>query len=136
MNRRVKVTPIEKADSIITDMYYSFSKVKIDCDKNGEVTNNMINYTLTISSEDAHLKAYQSEKIRSASIEFWIIKNSKKHRRFVTNIPLSFIKENEQIVQAHFQVNLPPGKYQARFALPSALIYPSLNSSTIQLRVH
>lgn len=94
------------------------------------------NYALTVFSEDAHLKAYQLPNIRSAKIELWILKNGKKYRRFPTNIILSNITEKEQIIYATFPVKLAPGEYIARFGLPSALIYPSLNSRTIRLRVY
>lgn len=109
MNNGIAVTPIEEADSIITGFYYSFSKVIIDCDKKAEVTNNMLdNFVLKITSPDAHLKAFQSDKIRSDTIEFWIIKNDKKFGRFKTNITLSSITKNEQIFHASFPIKLPP----------------------------
>lgn len=130
-------TPRGMAGMIQTDSFFSFSKVRILPGKQLLATKGYVrNYTLDITSEEQHLKAFQTEKLRYKTVDMFVMNENKMIIRLSTNIRLSVIRKIKQTFTTSFNINLPPDEYSARFAMPSLLeTEPSLNSRTVKLVV-
>jgi hypothetical protein len=91
---------------------------------------------MNISSNDHHLQAFQSERFATKNVEIAVRDGDEIKARVSTNIPLSSIKQKEQTFQTSFRIDLPKGKYSARYVLPTSLESDfSLNSRTINFTV-
>lgn len=130
-------TPRGEAGLIRADSFFSFTKIRMLTDRQLlAVDGNITNCTLQIASEEQHLKAFQTARLRDKSIELFVMTEDNIIARVPIDIRLSTIREKEQTFKISINIDLPAGKYLARFAMPSWLDNePSLNSRTVKLLV-
>ena len=131
------LTPEGKFISFVIDSFYSFSKVKISTPRKTEIKEGKLyGFPLSFSVEEHHLKAFQQGHIKDRKVEFHIFKENEFISSYPTNISVSSITKKVETKMAAVQVNLPPGTYQGKFAMPSRLeMDPSLNSPILVVEV-
>ena len=130
------LTPCSANCMLVADSFFSFSNVQITGVKQLVATGGTVQHTLHFWVEARSLAAFQSESARNQTVQLWVMKGDETIGRFSTNIKLSAVISKEQTVRTDYSIDLPKGKYTARYAMPSALTYdPTLNSTTMQLEV-
>jgi hypothetical protein len=121
--------------SFVLDSFYAFSKVKIRAPKNLNVVNGRVtNFPLQFFLEENHVKAFQETRLKDQQVLLHVYIDKQFIGSFNTQISLGDLNQPEKVIVADFPLELAPGKYQGKFAIPSRLPDdPSLNSAVIQI---
>jgi hypothetical protein len=131
-------------DSIVTpkgiylgrtiDHYFSFSRIRIIPQARLVCANGVINTSLKVFTDEGML---QHIRAPYDSLSIWLtVYKDTIIRQIPTNLTLGMIKQSKEVLPAKFNVDLPPGKYIARFSITSCIDnWPTMNSSVIRLRV-
>jgi hypothetical protein len=117
------------------ERYFSFSRIRIIPQSKLKVRNGAVNVRLKIISDDGML---QSIKASHDTLHIWLTVYYKDSviKNFPTNLNLGMIKNNTELLQANFPVNLPVGRYSGRFSITSCIEdWPTMNSTVLRLKV-
>jgi hypothetical protein len=131
------VTPKGLQGGMTIPHYISFSKTNIRPEKRVSVINGTAHrIKLSIVANQLPVNSSGLNFLNRAELQLWIDRNKLPSKIINTGIPLNQLLSGEDHFITSFQVDLPDGKYQARFAIPSAVPeMPTVNSAFIQLRL-
>lgn len=114
--------------------YFSFSRIRIIPKDALVASDGVVNTTLKVFSDEGMLRNIRSP-YDSAGIWLTVYIDT-TIRRFPTNLTLGMIRNPKDELPATFKVDLPAGKYIARFGITSCIDnWPTMNSSVMRLRV-
>jgi hypothetical protein len=121
--------------SFVLDSFYSFSKVKIRTAKQVTISDGTIaELPLQFFVQGNHLQAFREHRFKDLQVLLHVYIDKQFIGSFDTGVRLGWIDQHKKLIKARFAVNIPPGKYQGKLAIPSALGNdPSLNSAIIAI---
>jgi hypothetical protein len=129
------MTPKGAVESFALDSFFSFSKVKIRSVKKVAIRDGMITkMPLHFFLQDNHLRVFRQKRFAALEVLLHVYIDKQFIGSFTTKVKLGDIDSKEKIIEATFPVSVPPGKYQGRLAIPSAVDKdPTLNSAVIEV---
>lgn len=117
------------------DKYFSFSRIRIVPITKIEVFDGMAEVALKIQSDES-----MRRQITAPYDTLQVMLSVYEKDSVIANIPaeitLGILKNRTESVLTRFRVNIPEGKYTARFSIPSCIEnWPTINSSVVTLKV-
>jgi hypothetical protein len=136
LNDRI-YTPKGMMGGIVIPHYESFSKTIIDSKKNLSIKNRRASDFRFVVNRATPAPDFSIVPfLNTAQIQLYIERNNQHSKIINTGIFLSRLNSGETNFVTSFYVDLPPGIYQARFAIPSAVPEnPTVNSAYMTLAV-
>jgi hypothetical protein len=122
---------------MIIPHYISFSKTNIRTEKGLSFASNPAHQiNMTIETNQLPVKLSGMPFLKRAELQLWIIRNKQPSKIINTGLSVNELLSGASRFSTTFHVDLPDGKYQAQFAIPSAVPdMPTLNSAFIQLKL-
>lgn len=119
----------------VIENYFSFSRIRIKTMDKLVAKNGVVQARLKILSDDGMLAQIKAP-FDTARIHLTVYDKDSVLQNIPTNITLSVIKQEKQIVDARFNIALPAGKYVTRFSISSCIQnWPTINSTVLHLDV-
>ena len=117
------------------DKYFSFSRIRIVPQGKLVAQQGVVNADLKILSDKGMLDQIKAP-YDTLRVLLSVYEKDSVIANIPTNITIGMINDKSVALPARFNVNLPAGKYLARFSIPSCIEnWPTINSSAIHLRV-
>jgi hypothetical protein len=115
--------------------FASFSKANIRSETTVSVVNGLVHHiNLSIAINKLPGKLPSIQFLNQAELQLWIDRKKQPSKIINTGIHLNQLLSGEKHFITSFPVDLPDGKYLARFAIPSTVPeMPTVNSAFIQL---
>jgi hypothetical protein len=135
LKNKINAPRFQKWGTAVIPFYYSFMKAKITSIKT-ESSASGISTSFEINVPKNYLSYFKSAPFDTASIHLAILNRKAAIQYYQSNITVGDVTGETSIMSAHFQVQLPPGTYNARLGISTAIPgYPSLNSPRFRIRV-
>lgn len=122
---------------MIIPEYSSFSRINIMTPNSIQCVNARVNQLeLLISVYKPSYPLLELSALKNVPLQLWVSDKDQMQRVFETGIHINNLKDVESKYRVSFPVDLPAGKYIARFSIPSAVVgHPTINSLITELDV-
>ena len=135
LENKINAPRFDKWGSAIIPLYYSFMKAKIVGIKTKHSASG-ISTSFEINVPKNYLSYFKSPPFDTASIYLAVLNLTDTIHYYHSTIMVKQIVQESYRMSVHFPIHLPPGAYNARLGISTAIPgHPSLNSPRFEIRV-